>query len=127
MANTASVGSRMLRAALLGPLLGMTALSTLGLSLGAGTAEAKVGVTSATDGDPLGKPPMANERVLRIGIDVRLGELGVGRHGARGGLGLGQHVEHHDGLVRRGQDLAVAHALEGPFEFFIWHSSTSTN
>ena len=49
MANTASVGSRMLRAG----LLGMTAISTRGLSLGVGEALAKVGVTSATDGDPL--------------------------------------------------------------------------
>jgi len=38
-------------------------------------AHAKVGVTSATDGDPLGKPPSANERVLRIGIDVQANEL----------------------------------------------------
>lgn len=71
MANTASVGSRMLRAG----LLGMTAISTLGLSLGVGEALAKVGVTSATDGDPLGKPPQQNERILRIGIDVQANEL----------------------------------------------------
>ena len=36
---------------------------------------ARVGVTSATDGDPLGKPPGANERVLRIGIDVQANEV----------------------------------------------------
>lgn len=71
MANTASVGSRMVRAA----LLGMTAISTVGLSLGLGDAQAKVGVTSATDGDPLGKPPQQNERILRIGIDVQANEL----------------------------------------------------
>jgi hypothetical protein len=34
-----------------------------------------VGVTSATDGDPLGKPPTQNERVLRIGIDVQANEV----------------------------------------------------
>jgi hypothetical protein len=45
------------------------------LALLAGGASAKVGVTSATDGDPLGKPPGANERVLRIGIDVQANEL----------------------------------------------------
>src|SRR5262249_12293213 len=35
----------------------------------------KVGVASATDGDPLGKPPTENERVLRIGIDVQANEI----------------------------------------------------
>lgn len=38
-------------------------------------AAAKVGVTSAADGDPLGKPPNETERVLRIGIDVQANEL----------------------------------------------------
>ncbi|HEY6979624.1 FecR family protein [Reyranella sp.] len=38
-------------------------------------ANARVGVTSATDGDPLGKPPAEAERVLRIGIDVQANEL----------------------------------------------------
>ena len=38
-------------------------------------AHARVGVTSATDGDPLGKPPTESERVLRIGIDVQSNEL----------------------------------------------------
>jgi hypothetical protein len=40
-----------------------------------GEASAKVGVTSATDGDPLGKPPQEAERVLRIGVDVQANEL----------------------------------------------------
>ena len=35
---------------------------------------ARVGVTSATDGDPMGRPPSANERVLRIGVDVQANE-----------------------------------------------------
>ena len=38
-------------------------------------AYAKVGVTTGTDGEPLGKPPNENERVLRIGIDVQANEL----------------------------------------------------
>ena len=38
-------------------------------------AWAGVGVTSAADGDPLGKPPNENERILRIGIDVQANEL----------------------------------------------------
>lgn len=38
-------------------------------------ANAKVGVTSGTDGDPRGKPPTEAERVLRVGIDVQANEL----------------------------------------------------
>ena len=56
-----------LRAALL-------ASAALGLA-GSGAALARVGVTSATDGDPLGKPPQENERILRIGIDVQANEV----------------------------------------------------
>jgi hypothetical protein len=55
--------------------LGATALALVGSPLIAGPAAAKVGVTSATDGDPLGKPPQESERVLRIGIDVQANEL----------------------------------------------------
>jgi FecR protein len=56
-------------------LLGATALAFLSSPLTVGEATAKVGVTSATDGDPLGKPPQEAERVLRIGIDVQANEL----------------------------------------------------
>src|ERR1700761_5130966 len=52
-------------------LLGTTALTLLA----PGAAIARVGVTSATDGDPLGKPPQEAERVLRIGIDVQANEV----------------------------------------------------
>ena len=38
-------------------------------------AQAKVGVTSAADGDPRGKPPAEAERVLRVGVDVQANEL----------------------------------------------------
>src|ERR1700761_5190860 len=45
-------------------------------SSGSALAQAsRVGVTSATNGDPLGKPPTGNERVLRIGIDVQANEV----------------------------------------------------
>jgi len=50
-------------------------LAAAALALAAGPAMARVGVTSATDGDPLGKPPQQNERVLRIGIDVQANEV----------------------------------------------------
>jgi len=36
---------------------------------------ARVGVTSVTEGDPLGKPPSEVERILRVGIDVQANEL----------------------------------------------------
>jgi hypothetical protein len=38
-------------------------------------AAARVGVTSETNGDPMGKPPSADERVLRMGIDIQADEL----------------------------------------------------
>ena len=56
-------------------LLGATALAFFSSPSTVGEAAAKVGVTSATDGDPLGKPPREAERVLRIGIDVQANEL----------------------------------------------------
>jgi hypothetical protein len=52
-------------------LLGATALTFAGAT----GAAAKVGVTSAVDGDPLGKPPTEAERVLRVGIDVQANEI----------------------------------------------------
>jgi hypothetical protein len=52
-------------------LLGTTAL----VLMSSPDAAARVGVTSATDGDPLGKPPAENERILRIGIDVQANEI----------------------------------------------------
>jgi hypothetical protein len=45
------------------------------LLAGAIPAQARVGVTSETDGDPLGKPPTQDERVLRVGIDIQADEL----------------------------------------------------
>jgi hypothetical protein len=47
----------------------------LALCLAPLAASARVGVTSATNGDPRGKPPAEAERVLRIGIDVQANEL----------------------------------------------------
>lgn len=40
----------------------------------AAPAWARVGVTSVTDGDPLGQPPAQPERVLRVGVDVQANE-----------------------------------------------------
>jgi hypothetical protein len=38
-------------------------------------ADPRVGVTSATSGDPRGKPPAAAERVLHVGVDVQANEV----------------------------------------------------
>jgi hypothetical protein len=51
-------------------LLGAMALALLGPT----GAQARVGVTSVTDGDPLGKPPAEPERILRIGLDIQANE-----------------------------------------------------
>lgn len=56
-------------------LLRIALLATAALTLAPVASGAPVGVTSATDGDPLGKPPAENERVLRIGIDVQANEV----------------------------------------------------
>ena len=59
------------RAHLLGAILAAAAVA----GLPAGGVLAKVGVTSGATGDPLGKPPNENERVLRIGLDIQANEL----------------------------------------------------
>lgn len=51
------------------------ALLAAGASLLPVTASAKVGVTSAAEGDPRGKPPAEAERVLRVGVDVQANEV----------------------------------------------------
>ncbi|HEX9556703.1 MAG TPA: FecR domain-containing protein, partial [Reyranella sp.] len=66
MGNAAIGGGRLLAAT----LLGVAALATISTNV-----VARVGVTSGADGDPLGKPPNENERILRIGIDVQANEL----------------------------------------------------
>ena len=71
MTKSAYVRVRVVRIA----LLGATAFGLLAAPFAIGEAAAKVGVTSATDGDPLGKPPQEAERVLRIGVDVQANEL----------------------------------------------------
>lgn len=54
---------------------GMFAVASACIALSCvSVAEAKVGVTSVTDGEPLGQPPAASERILRVGIDVQASE-----------------------------------------------------
>jgi hypothetical protein len=45
------------------------------LLLSISPAAARVGVTSATEGEPTGKPPADAERILRVGIDVVADEV----------------------------------------------------
>ena len=56
-----------------GPVRG--AFASLCILLIISPAAARVGVTSATEGDPTGKPPMDSERILRVGIDVVADEV----------------------------------------------------
>ncbi|GEP57757.1 FecR domain-containing protein [Reyranella soli] len=71
MARSVLVRASLVRAV----LLGTTVLAVFTSPFTIGEASAKVGVTSAADGDPLGKPPNENERVLRIGIDIQANEV----------------------------------------------------
>jgi hypothetical protein len=56
-------------------MAGAAAIAIVTAPYAARDASARVGVTSATDGDPLGKPPSEAERILRIGVDVQANEL----------------------------------------------------
>ena len=67
-------------------LAGAAALLLLVSPLAVGEAAAKVGVTSATDGDPLGKPPTEAERVLHVGVDVQANEVITTKAGDRAHL-----------------------------------------
>ena len=59
------------------PFAKRTAVLAVGtiLSRAAPAGAQSIGVTSISIGDPLGKPPAAAERVLRVGIDLQAGEL----------------------------------------------------
>lgn len=48
--------------------------AAIAAGLAAAPASARVGVTSVTDGEPVGLPPAGTERVLRVGIDVQANE-----------------------------------------------------
>jgi hypothetical protein len=54
------------------PLVGVV-IALIGIAIV--PAHARVGVTSQTDGDPLGRPPSQAERVLRVGIDIQANEV----------------------------------------------------
>src|SRR4051794_37723153 len=56
-------------------LLRAVLLGGVALVLAGSPAAARIGVTSATDGDPLGKPPTEAERIVRIGIDIQADEV----------------------------------------------------
>jgi len=98
-----------------GALLGTTALGLLAAPLASRDAEAKVGVTSATDGDPLGKPPQAAERVLRIGVDVQANELITTSAGDRAHL-----------LFLDGSSLTVGPNAQLTIDRFVFDPNTRT-
>jgi hypothetical protein len=96
---------------------------------GSGAAQQRVGVTSATTGDPRGKPPTQAERVLHVGVDVQANEAvttGIDDRahllfldgssltvGPQARLTIDKFV--YDPAVKQGE-LAV-HATEGVFRF----------
>jgi len=82
MAKLAIVSPSLPRAA----LAGAAALMLLCSPMMIGAAAAKIGVTSATDGEPLGKPPTEAERVLRVGVDVQANEVITTKAGDRAHL-----------------------------------------
>jgi hypothetical protein len=51
-------------------LLSTTAL----VALAGGDVAAKVGIASVVEGEPMGKPPQGEERMLRVGIDMDANE-----------------------------------------------------
>ncbi len=81
----------------------------------AANAQTRVGVTSATDGDPLGKPPSANERILRIGIDVQANEVVTTRAADRA------HLVFLDGT-----SLTVGPNAQLTIDRFVYDPSTRT-
>lgn len=107
MSRSVATASSILRVALL-------ATTALGL-LGSGAAFARVGVTSATDGDPLGKPPAEAERVLRIGIDVQANEV------IRTGANDRAHLVFLDGTA-----LTVGPNAQLAIDKFVYDPTTKT-
>ncbi|HZP98882.1 MAG TPA: FecR domain-containing protein [Reyranella sp.] len=66
-------------------------LSFVILALNDAQAQSRVGVTAATSGGPLGKPPAEAERVLHVGVDVQANEI------VRTGVGDRAHLLFLDG------------------------------
>jgi hypothetical protein len=59
-------------------LLALSSLLTVAAAfalVSAAAAQSRIGVTSASSGGPLGKPPAGRERVLHVGVDVQANEL----------------------------------------------------
>ena len=66
MASLPGIGRLILRAVFL--------CIALSAPFAAADAQSRVGVTQATSGDPLGRPPAGAERILRVGTDVQANE-----------------------------------------------------
>ena len=52
----------------------LSSVALAALSFGVQPAWARIGIASAVEGAPVGKPPEATERVLRVGVDVAANE-----------------------------------------------------
>lgn len=69
---------------LLGAVLMSMVVATV--QFGEAAAQTRVGVASGTSGDPMGKPPGATERILRVGTDVQANEVITTRENDRAQL-----------------------------------------
>lgn len=92
----------------------LSATALLVLAVSPDPVAARVGVTSATDGDPRGKPPNENERLLRIGIDVQANELVTTRNNDRAHL-----------LFLDGTSLTVGPNAQVVIDRFVFDPATS--
>lgn len=78
-------------------------------------AHARVGVTSETNGDPTGKPPVDAERILRVGIDIQADEMITTRENDRA------HIVFLDGT-----SLTVAPQAQLKIDRFVYDPTTKT-
>jgi hypothetical protein len=64
-------------------LLMLSSMTVAAVFAGIAEVRARVGVASATNGDPTGKAPTQSERVLRVGTDIQAGEVITTHHNDR--------------------------------------------
>ena len=76
-------------------------------------SHARIGVTSGTEGDPTGKPPVDAERILRVGIDIQADEMITTRQDDRA------HVVFLDGT-----SLTVAPNAQIKIDKFVYDPDT---
>jgi hypothetical protein len=93
-------------------VIGLTAVVILS---GTAWAQSRVGVTSATSGGPVGKPPTEAERVLHVGVDVQANEA------VRTGLNDRAHLVFLDG-----SSLTVGPQAQLTIDRFVYDPNTKS-